>query len=87
MFLTTFEKGAGSRAAGCRPPRCPGHAATACARQTKGACSSALCIQGRVPRGHRSAAAAGRGVCGEGAAPASGAGGSGRKAEGRPRTR
>lgn len=61
---------------GCRPPRSPGTAAAAaCALQTKGACSSALCIQGRVPRGARSTAAAGRGVCGEGAAPACGAGG------------
>lgn len=86
MFLITFEKGVGLRAAGCRPPRSHGHAATACARQTKGACSSALCIQGRVPRDQGSAAAAGRGVCGEGAAPACGAGGAGRKGRGRPRT-
>lgn len=87
MFLAAFEKGVGLRAAGCRPPRSHGHAATACARQTKGACSSALYIQGRVPRDHHSAAATGRGVCGEGPAPACGSAGAGRKGEGRPRTR
>lgn len=72
------------RAGGCRPPRPPGRAAAAaCALQTKGACSSALCIQGRVPRGARSAAAVAGprcvrpGPCGEGAAPACSMGGPG----------
>lgn len=82
MLLATLEKGVGLRAAGCRPPRSHGHAATACARQTKGGLFQRSAFRGGSPG---VTAAAGRGVCGEGAAR--GAGGAGRKEEGRPRTR